>query len=64
MLSLSPLSSEAFKCSEVVPVSFHCLLGQTQNTDFQIVAGPVLKPDVFQDFTLTEKTVLSHNTAM
>jgi hypothetical protein len=25
---------------------------------------PVLKPDVFQNFELTEKTVLSHNTAM
>ncbi len=28
------------------------------------VAAKSLKPDVFQDFTLKEKTVLSHNTAM
>lgn len=27
-------------------------------------ARKVLKPDVFQEFELTEKTVLSHNTAM
>ena len=28
------------------------------------VATKALKPDTFQDFTLKEKTVLSHNTAM
>ena len=28
------------------------------------VTSKALKPDVFQDFKLSEKTVLSHNTAM
>ena len=30
----------------------------------EAVAAKALRPDTFQDFTLKEKTVLSHNTAM
>lgn len=41
-----------FKAPELVPVPE------------KIKATNALKPDVFQDFPLKEKTVLSHNVAM
>lgn len=52
------------RSSAAVGNSFQLDSRQMQQLTGPTGATPVLKPTVFQDFELTEKTILSHNTAM